>query len=138
MVREGLLGNKSGSGFYRAGFRKRKPNAAAVVIWRTQSQGETPRPTPALSEADSHAWIQNRIVTLMVLEAARCMEEGLESDTDDLDCALCLTGWATHRGGPLGFGRQLGIDAFVARCEQLAREHGARFASINGIRDLLR
>ncbi|HZZ82453.1 MAG TPA: 3-hydroxyacyl-CoA dehydrogenase NAD-binding domain-containing protein [Gemmataceae bacterium] len=137
MVRDGLLGNKSGSGFFRAGFRKRKPNAAAVVIWRTASQGEPARPTPALSEADSHLWIQNRIVTLMVLEAARCLEEGLASDADDLDCAMCLTGWATHRGGPIGFGRQLGADAFLARCEQLMRECGGRFSVGAAVRTLL-
>ena len=44
MVRQNLLGNKTGKGFYRPGFRKRKPNVDAVVIWRTASQGELPRP----------------------------------------------------------------------------------------------
>ncbi len=128
MMQQQLLGNKSGSGFYRAGFRKRKPNIDAVVIWRTASQGEPARPVPALSEADRHAWIQRRLVTLMILEAVRCLEEGLASDADDLDCAMCLTGWATHRGGPIGFARQLGAPALAARCEELTREHGARFA----------
>jgi 3-hydroxyacyl-CoA dehydrogenase/enoyl-CoA hydratase/3-hydroxybutyryl-CoA epimerase len=130
MAQQQLLGNKSGSGFYRRGFRKRKPNAEAVVIWRTASQGEAARPVPALSEADSHVWIQRRLVTLMVLEAMRCLEEGLASGADDLDCALCLTGWATHRGGPIGYARQLGVETMTARCEELVREHGARFAPL--------
>jgi 3-hydroxyacyl-CoA dehydrogenase / enoyl-CoA hydratase / 3-hydroxybutyryl-CoA epimerase len=136
MTQQQLLGNKSGSGFYRRGFRKRKPNAAAVLIWRTASQGESPRPVPALSEADSHALIQRRLVTLMVLEAARCLDEGLANDPDDLDCAMCLTGWATHRGGPIGFARQLGADAMTAQCEELAREYGPRFAPVASMRDL--
>jgi 3-hydroxyacyl-CoA dehydrogenase len=136
MVQQQLLGNKRGAGFYREGFRKRKPNAAAVVIWRTVSEGEPIRDVPSLSETDSHAWIQNRLVTLTVLEAIRCVQEGLASDADDLDCALCLSGWATHRGGPLGYARQLGVGSLTARCEQLVRAQGERFAPIAGIRDL--
>jgi 3-hydroxyacyl-CoA dehydrogenase/enoyl-CoA hydratase/3-hydroxybutyryl-CoA epimerase len=136
MAQQQLLGNKSGSGFYRGGFSKRKPNVDAVVIWRTASQGEAARPVPSLSDADSHAWIQRRLVTLMILEAIRCLEEGLASDADDLDCAMCLTGWATHRGGPIGFARQLGVEAMTARCEELAREHGTRFAPLASLHEL--
>jgi 3-hydroxyacyl-CoA dehydrogenase/enoyl-CoA hydratase/3-hydroxybutyryl-CoA epimerase len=137
MAQQQLLGNKSGSGFYRRGFRKRKPNVDAVVIWRSASQGEAQRPVPALSEADSDAWIQRRMVTLMVLEAIRCLELGMAKDADDLDCAMCLTGWATHRGGPIGFARQLGVEAMTARCEELAREHGARFDPVASLREFL-
>jgi 3-hydroxyacyl-CoA dehydrogenase len=136
MAQRQLLGNKSGSGFYRRGFSKRKPNVDAVVIWRTASQGEAARPVPSLSEADSHAWIQRRLVTLMILEAIRCLEEGLAREADDLDCAMCLTGWATHRGGPIGFARQLGVEAMTARCEELAREHGTRFAPLASLHEL--
>ncbi len=134
MTQKQLLGNKSGSGFYRKGFRRRKPNAEAVVIWRTASHGQAPRPMPALSEADSHAWIQRRLVTLTVLEAIRSLEEGLANDPDDLDCAMCLTGWATHRGGPIGFARHIGVEVMTARCEELAQEYGPRFAPMASLR----
>jgi 3-hydroxyacyl-CoA dehydrogenase/enoyl-CoA hydratase/3-hydroxybutyryl-CoA epimerase len=137
MTQQRLLGNKSGTGFYRRGLRKRKPNESAVVIWRTAGAVEAPRPVPALSETDRHAWIQRRLVTLTVLEAVRCLAEGLANDPDDLDCAMCLSGWATHRGGPIGFARQLGVEAMTARCEELAREYGPRFASAASLRELL-
>ena len=66
----------------------------------------------------------------MVLEAIRCLDDGMASDPDDLDCAICLTGWATHRGGPIGFARKFGVDSFIARCAELAREQGPRFAPV--------
>jgi hypothetical protein len=55
------------------------------------------------------------------------MEDGTASDADDLDCAMCLTGWASHRGGPIGYARQLGVEALKTRCGDLVREYGARF-----------
>jgi len=122
------LGNRSGLGFYRPGLRKKKPNREAARLWQTQSQGETARPTPVLSEADRITWIQRRLVTLTLLEAIRCLEEGMVADADDLDCAMCLTGWASHRGGPIGHARQIGATALTARCEELTREYGPRYA----------
>jgi 3-hydroxyacyl-CoA dehydrogenase/enoyl-CoA hydratase/3-hydroxybutyryl-CoA epimerase len=83
------------------------------------------------------AWIQTRLVTLMVLEAIRCVAEGLVKDADDLDCALCLTGWASHRGGPIGYARQLGVEALAARCADLARNYGPRFEMPGAVRDFL-
>lgn len=136
MAEKQLLGNQTGSGFYRSGFRNRKPNAETAALWRA-SQGEVPRPTPVLSEADSHAWIQGRLATLIVLEGVRCLEEGLAASADDLDCAICLTGWPTHRGGPIGFARQLGMDTLIARCTELEREHGPRFAPLPALRKCL-
>jgi 3-hydroxyacyl-CoA dehydrogenase/enoyl-CoA hydratase/3-hydroxybutyryl-CoA epimerase len=137
MVEKGWLGNLSERGFYQAGWRKRKPHRAAVSLWQTQSQGEQSRPTPALSVPDEHAWIQRRLVTLMMLEAIRCLEEQLVKDPDDLDCAMCLTGWASHRGGPIGHARQLGVEALTARCTELARDHGPRFAPLASLAEFL-
>ncbi len=134
MTEKQWLGNRTELGFYR----KKKPNADAVALWRTQSQGEAPQPVPSLSEADAHLWIQRRLVTLMMLEAIRCLAEGLVTDADDLDCALCLSGWATHRGGPLGYARQLGAEAVTAQSEELAREYGPRFAPFASIGDFLK
>ena len=131
MVEKQWLGNKSELGFYRRGMRKPKPNRDAEQLWRTQNSA------PALSQADLYAWIQRRLVMLMVLEAGRCLDEGQVKDADDLDCALCLTGWATHRGGPIGYARQLGGDAVAAICTDLAREFGPRFAPFAPLRDLL-
>jgi 3-hydroxyacyl-CoA dehydrogenase len=136
MVERQWVGNRVERGFYQTGHRKPKPHAAAADHWRT-SAGETARPLPTLSEADMHAWIQWRLVTLMVLEAVRCLEEGLATSADDLDCAMCLTGWATHRGGPIGYARQLGVETLTQRCRELAREFGTRFEPIPSLNKVL-
>ena len=137
MVEKQWLGNKSGLGFYAPGVRKRGPHKDAATLWQTQSQGESIRPVPVLSEADMHVWIQNRLVTLMLLEAVRCLDEGPAKDADDLDCAMCLTGWATHRGGPIGYAQQLGADAVTARCLELAKQYGPRFAPFASLTNFL-
>jgi 3-hydroxyacyl-CoA dehydrogenase/enoyl-CoA hydratase/3-hydroxybutyryl-CoA epimerase len=137
MVDNGWLGNQCERGFYQSGLRKRKPNREAVQLWRTQSRGETARSTPALSDVDFQHWIQNRLGTLMVLEAIRCLEEGIVKDADDLDCAMCLTGWATHRGGPIGYALDLGAQALLSRCTLLAAEHGERYALTGDLQSVI-
>jgi 3-hydroxyacyl-CoA dehydrogenase/enoyl-CoA hydratase/3-hydroxybutyryl-CoA epimerase len=137
MVEKQWLGNMSELGFYQRGRRKPKPYAAAVQLWRTQSHGEAEGPTPALSEADSLALIQSRLVMLMVLEAIRCLDEGLANDADDLDCAMCLTGWATHRGGPIGYGRSVGVEEVTRLCTELASVYGARFGPVASLTKFL-
>lgn len=137
MTENQWLGNKTGQGFYRAGFRKRNPCSDAQRLWQTESQGEAAKPVPALSDADTLRWIQRRLVTLTVLEALRCVQEGWVKDADDLDCALCLTGWATHRGGPIGFARQLGVESLKAQCTELSQQYGLRFAPLASFRELL-
>jgi 3-hydroxyacyl-CoA dehydrogenase/enoyl-CoA hydratase/3-hydroxybutyryl-CoA epimerase len=137
MMERQWLGNVTGLGFYQRGFRKPKPHQAAAKLFQTQSEGEVVRGVPALSEADAHAWIQNRLVTLMSLEAVRCLDEGLVKDAADLDCGMCLTGWATHRGGPIGYARQLGVETLSARCADLTREYGLRFAPFASLPNFL-
>ena len=63
--------------------------------------------------------------------------DGLAKDADDLDCAMCLTGWATHRGGPIGYARQLGAQTVTARGADLAREYGPRFAPFASLSEFL-
>lgn len=128
MVEKDWLGKRSELGFYCPGWKSPKPHMPAVALWQTQSRGEVARPAPTLSEGDAHSWIQKRLVTLMVLEAVRCLDEGMVKDADDLDCALCLTGWATHRGGPVGYARQVGAETMQTECVELSRQYGPRFA----------
>jgi 3-hydroxyacyl-CoA dehydrogenase/enoyl-CoA hydratase/3-hydroxybutyryl-CoA epimerase len=123
---KGWLGNRAEDGFYRPGLRKKKPNPEAVALWQS-SQGEAAQQLPVLSLADSLLWIQRRLVTLTVIEAIRCLRDGIAADADNLDCAMCLTGWASHRGGPIGYARQTGVEGLRQRCEELANVYGARF-----------
>ncbi len=137
LAENGWLGKSTEYGFYAPGWKKPKPHREAADLLRTQSQGEVARPVPTLSDRDAHRWIQDRLVTLMVLESVRCLDEGLLKDADDLDCALCLTGWATHQGGPIGYARQLGMQAFVRRCTDLAAQYGPRYAPLAALDQFL-
>lgn len=128
MAKRGWTGNQGEQGFYRTLLRRPVVNPEVIALWQKESQGSEPRPVPAMSETDAQHWIQRRLVTLTVLEAMRCLAEGVVGSEADLDCALCLAGWATHRGGPLGYARQLGRDAFLAQIELLTREYGSRYA----------
>ncbi len=132
LARLGWTGEFAERGFYRRGLVRSRPNLEGQHLWRTQSQGEPTTPLPVHSRDERFTWIQNRLVTLTVLEAQRCMAERLADDADDLDCAICLSGWATHRGGPLGYAADIGAEAFAQRCRELAAKHGPRYLQAQG------
>src|SRR5260370_34525399 len=78
MVQSGLLGRKSGCGFY------------------LYAKGKEPQPNPQVSGYQSpianrqspiadRQTLQERMVLLMVNEAARCLEEQIASDPADID-----------------------------------------------------
>lgn len=108
MVAEGLLGRKSGQGFYR---------------WE---DGKAIK--PAAAELAVPADIQDRLVLPMVNEAVACLHEGVVSDADLLDAGVIFgTGFAPFRGGPLNYARERGREDVLATLEGLAKAHGSRF-----------
>lgn len=119
MVAKGWLGKKSGTGFflYRAGSK-----SGATL-------------NPALGELQGgrrvvtdSARVTDRLVLIMVNEAARCLEAGVVTDPADVDLAMIMgTGWAPFRGGPLHYADTLGLPEVVRRLETLAAAHGPRF-----------
>ncbi len=129
LVQGGWLGQKSkNGGFYSYSGKKKRVNAAALaVVRRTPANSSSllaSLPPPAqLREATE------RMVLLMVNEAAAAVGEGLVAVPDLIDRAMVFgTGWAPHRGGPLRYADDRG----VAECERvlndLTRRLGPRFA----------
>lgn len=131
MTGRGWTGEFAEIGFFRRGLSRPRPNFEGQRFWKSQSQGEPAMPMPVLSRDELFRWIQDRLVTLTVLEAQRCLAERIVDDADDLDCAICLTGWATHRGGPLGYAADVGAEAFAKRCRELAAKHGPRYLPVD-------
>src|SRR5262249_25668371 len=77
--------------------------------------------------ANEHA--RDRMVCLMVNEAALALAEGLGEHAEDVDLAMVLgTGWAPHRGGPLRYADDRGVADIVKTLESLAQAYGPRFA----------
>ncbi len=110
MVEAGQLGRKSGSGFYLYGSSKKQESNSRVMNY-VQSQtasGLTPKE------------LQERMYFLMVNEAARCLEEQIVSNPEDIDFAMIMgTGFAPFRGGPLRYADSLGIERIVGAMEVL-------------------
>ena len=117
MVDDGMLGRKSGQGFYR---------------WE---DGKAVKP-----EGDSKkvpADIQDRLILPMVNESIACLHDGVVSDADLLDAGVIFgTGFAPFRGGPLNYAKERGTTAVVMRLNELAKAHGERFEPHSGWSDL--
>ena len=70
----------------------------------------------------------DRLMFIQANEAARCFEENVVRSVADANIGS-IFGWgfAPHQGGALQFINAMGVQRFVARSRELARQHGARF-----------
>ena len=121
MVHDGLLGRKSGQGYYR---------------WEN---GKAVKPESATMDETSvkSGDIQDRLVLSMINEAVACLHEGVVADADLLDAGVIFgTGFAPFRGGPLNYARERGTTALVLRLNELAKAHGDRFEAHSAWSDL--
>jgi 3-hydroxyacyl-CoA dehydrogenase/enoyl-CoA hydratase/3-hydroxybutyryl-CoA epimerase len=121
MVQSGLLGRKSGRGFY------------------LYTKGKEPQPNPGVSGYKSpianrqspitdRQTLQERMVFLMVNEAARCLEEQIASDPADIDFAMIMgTGFAPFRGGPLRYADAVGAAKLAGAMDSLVENGAAQF-----------
>ena len=104
-----LLGRKSGAGFYKYEGREQFPNES-LSQWRRN--GSTKH------DID----LANRLMFLMINEAARCIEEKVVDSPEDADYGMILgTGFAPHRGGPLRFAEHFGLEKIVEEMNRLAQ-----------------
>ncbi len=118
MGERGWLGQKSGAGFYRYEGRKKKVHTVALDLLRSGGDQES----SSLSEA------RDRMVLLMCNEATACLGEGLVAQAEGIDLAMVLgTGWAPHRGGPLRYAVDRGLDEIAETLTNLAQRFGPRF-----------
>ncbi|HXA45234.1 MAG TPA: 3-hydroxyacyl-CoA dehydrogenase NAD-binding domain-containing protein [Candidatus Angelobacter sp.] len=118
MVGAGLLGRKVGRGFLLHGKPKGTPlNPQALTFVR----GDSAR---ALSREE----LQERMVFLMINEAAGVLEERIVTEPADVDFAMIMgTGFAPFRGGPLRYADAIGIDKIVGAMENLVDRGAAHF-----------
>jgi len=119
MMKAGLLGKKSGRGFYVYSGKK-----AETV--NTDSEGLRAGTSAVGLERKE---LQTRMVMLMINEAARCLEENLVGEAADVDFGMIMgTGFAPFVGGPLRFADYVGIPKIVQDMTDLAGRAGERFA----------
>jgi 3-hydroxyacyl-CoA dehydrogenase/enoyl-CoA hydratase/3-hydroxybutyryl-CoA epimerase len=119
MTAAGLLGLKSGRGFYL----------------HEKSKGEKPNPQISTYVQSGRARallrqeLQERMVFLMANEAARCLEEQIVIDPADVDFAMIMgTGFAPFRGGLLRYADTVGAVRLVGAMSHLVASGTAHFA----------
>lgn len=129
MAKAGLLGRKSGRGFYLYDPAKPpRPNPAAPALVQDRTAGGLTR-----------AELQERMVFLMVNEAARCLEEQIVTAPADVDFAMIMgTGFAPFRGGPLRYADRIGAEKLAGAMEILADCGATQFQPCERLRNLAR
>ena len=118
MTGAGLLGRKNGSGFYLHEKSKgARPNPQISTYVQSQK-----------GRAITREELQERMVFLMVNEAARCLEEQIVTDPADVDFAMIMgTGFAPFRGGPLRYTDTVGAARLVGAMNHLVASGTAHF-----------
>ncbi|MHC5067853.1 MAG: 3-hydroxyacyl-CoA dehydrogenase NAD-binding domain-containing protein [Planctomycetota bacterium] len=121
LLAAGLRGRKGDGGFYQRDGRHLNSQADTVInTWRRDHGATT------VNADDDH--IRDRLILVMVNEAARCLDDGIISDPAALDMALILgTGFPPWRGGLLYDADRRGSAAIHDRLAALTDLAPARF-----------
>ncbi len=102
------FGKKSGEGFY---------------VWSNDKPQKPPSAAPAPPD------LQDRLMLPLINEAVAVLREHIVEDADLIDAGVIFgAGFAPFRGGPIQYARTRGVDAILARLEELRSVHGERFA----------
>lgn len=110
MVDSGMLGKKSGKGFYTY------KNGKAV---KTKSRQASQVMSPDL---------QDRLMLRLLNEAQAVLREGVVPGEDLLDAGVIFgTGFAPFRGGPMHYIKQQGPDSILEKMRNMHKNQGDRY-----------
>ena len=122
----GMLGRKSGRGFYDYKYPGHRENARTGWFQKSSIARQWKPPQ-----------LQKRMVLLMLNEAARCMEEGVVAAPEDVDFGMVMgTGFAPFRGGPLRYADRIGAPALVREMDALSVAGEPRFLPCELLRSM--
>ena len=112
-------GRKNGKGFYDYPAKPAKKH-----LWPDL---KTLYPQQNADEIDFEE-LKKRFLTVIALEAARVMGEGIVTDPREADVGSILAfGFAPYTGGTLSYIDGMGAAAFVAQSKALQKKYGARY-----------
>lgn len=122
----GVTGRKGGRGFYRYEDGDRQGVDPEIQeILRERSEGLDPDSDEA----------EERMVFMMINEAARTLDDGVVDEPADIDVAMIMgTGFPPFRGGLLRYADTLGPSHVANRLRAFAERYGSRFEPAAGLR----
>jgi 3-hydroxyacyl-CoA dehydrogenase/enoyl-CoA hydratase/3-hydroxybutyryl-CoA epimerase len=119
VLKKGLLGKKSGKGFYVHQNRS-FPNREIYRILGRQPSGQL--------TVEEYRNCKNRMLFMMINEAARILEEGIVEDAGTVDIGMIMgTGFPPFRGGLLRYADQLGIENIVGILNRYAEKFNSDY-----------
>jgi 3-hydroxyacyl-CoA dehydrogenase len=119
----GRLGQKSGKGFYRYEGRTRisDPEIMTLIEAVSRDLGIARRP---ISDEE----ILSRLLSPLVNEGARIVEEGIALRASDVDVVYANGyGFPAYKGGPLFWAQETGFGKIIETMQKLAPTHGRRW-----------
>jgi 3-hydroxyacyl-CoA dehydrogenase/enoyl-CoA hydratase/3-hydroxybutyryl-CoA epimerase len=134
----GRLGKKGGLGLYRHdGDRKEVVDPEIYSILGIAKATERPPASGQGAAGPASAEMQDRLILVMINEAARTLEDGIAGTAGEVDLAMIMgTGFPPFRGGLLRYADEVGAPTLLARLEGYEKSAGSRFAPAPLIRRL--
>ena len=119
------LGKRYGAGFYDY------PEGGKKHLW----PGLAEVYPPAATQPDVEA-VKKRLLNIMSLETARCIEEGVVTDPADADVGS-IFGWGfpPWTGGTASYIDTVGVASFLAECERMADAFGEHYRPSDWLRN---
>lgn len=126
-----LLGKKSAKGFYVYDAKGKKqslnPDIYNVLGVSAKALG---------SQANKQQLVE-RMIYIMINEAALCLKEGIVEDPSEVDLGMIMgTGFPPFRGGLLRYADSVGVANIVKKLEELSKSVGKRFEPSDALRSI--
>jgi 3-hydroxyacyl-CoA dehydrogenase len=123
LCEQGRFGQKTRAGWYRydEGRRDARPDPAVdAIVARYRQEHDI------VARAIDDAEIVDRCILALVNEGARVLDDGIAQRASDID-VVYLTGYGfpRHRGGPMFYAGQRGLDDVVRRMREFAARSAA-------------
>jgi 3-hydroxyacyl-CoA dehydrogenase/enoyl-CoA hydratase/3-hydroxybutyryl-CoA epimerase len=118
LVNDGRFGKKNGRGVYK---------------WEKGKKGDPDPDVYKLVKTLGHKksdpqMLVDRMILLMINEAARILDEGIAKSAGDVDLAMIMgTGFPPFRGGLCRYADDLGAAVIVEKMRELRKTYGIRF-----------
>jgi len=134
-VQKERFGRKNGKGFYDY------PADGKKRLWPDLQEHFPADPALLYGEGEDkrakETEIKKRLLYVQAVDTARCLEANVLTDPQDGDVGSIMgLGFAPQTGGAISLIDQVGIEKFVAECDDFAKKYGKQFEVPKLLRDM--